>query len=115
MRQIGEFVRAHLAATFENHPHVADIRGRGPFIGLELVADREANEPFEPSARIAGRIKGLGMEEGLVCHPSARSVDGVRGDHVLLAPSFIISEDEVVEAVARLTRAIDRAISAGTS
>lgn len=81
------------------HAHVGDIRGRGLFIGLEFVANRETKEPFAPELNVAGRLKAAAFENGLICYPAGGTADGIRGDHVLLAPPFIISESEVEQLV----------------
>ncbi len=81
------------------HPHVGEIRGRGLFIGLEFVADRETKKPFAADLNVAGRLKAAAFENGLICYPSGGTADGFVGDHVLLAPPFIISESEVEQLV----------------
>lgn len=112
VRARGEYAMNALRARLGQHAHVGDIRGRGLFIGIELVADRETMEPFEPGLDIAARIKKTAFENGLICYPNATSADGERGDHVLLAPPFIISESEIDELVAKLATSIDAAIEA---
>jgi hypothetical protein len=107
---MGERLDDALRAAFGQHPHVGDIRGRGLFRGLELVADRESKEPFAPERGIAGRVKKAAFDAGLICYPMAGTIDGRRGDHVLLAPPFIISEDEIGELVEKLGTAFDLAL-----
>ena len=109
--EMGETLDDALRAAFGQHPHVGDIRGRGLFRGLELVADRESKEPFAPERGIAGRVKKAAFEAGLICYPMAGTIDGRRGDHVLLAPPFIISEDEIGELVEKLGTAFDVALA----
>ena len=109
--EMGERLDDALRAAFGQHPHVGDIRGRGLFRGLELVADRESKEPFAPERGIAARVKKTAFEAGLICYPMAGTIDGRRGDHVLLAPPFIISEDEIGELVEKLGTAFDVALS----
>ena len=99
-----------LHERFGNHPHVGDIRGRGLFQGIELVAERTTKEPFDPGLKLHARIKAAAMEGGLICYPGGGTADGVRGDHVLLVPPFIVGEGEVAEIVARLGAAIDAAL-----
>ena len=84
-----------LKERFSQHAHVGDIRGRGLFIGLEFVANRETKQPFAPELNIAGRLKASTFENGLICYPAGGTADGMKGDHVLLAPPFIISQSEV--------------------
>ncbi len=110
VRRRGTALREALVERFGNHHHVGDIRGRGLFIGLELVADRASKEPFDPAAKVNGKIKSRAMAEGLVCYPGGGTADGRRGDHVLLAPPFIIEEAQIDELVDKLGRAIDGAL-----
>lgn len=112
VRDKGETLAAALQAAFGQHPHVGDIRGRGLFRGLELVEDRSTKAPFDPARKIHARIKSAAMEEGLICYPAGGTVDGRRGDHVLLAPPYIITDDEIGELVDRLGRALRRAVAA---
>ncbi|MBL6933693.1 MAG: aspartate aminotransferase family protein [Rhodospirillales bacterium] len=107
----GDFLNKSLIERFGNHHHVGDIRGRGLFRGLELVKDRSTKEPFNPVLKIHARIKALAFADGLVCYPDGGCVDGEKGDHVLLAPPFIISESEIGEVVDKLGRAIDGALA----
>lgn len=108
----GARLEAGLRARLGQHPHVGDIRGRGLFRGIELVADRESKAPFDPARKLHARIKAAAMAEGLMCYPMGGTIDGARGDHVLLAPPFIISDDETEMVVARLATALDRALAA---
>ncbi len=110
VRRQGETLAAALGARFGQHAHVGDIRGRGLFRGLELVADRDGKTPFDPDLKLHARVKAAALEEGLICYPAGGTVDGARGDHVLLAPPYIVTEAEIGEIVDRLGRAIDRAI-----
>jgi adenosylmethionine-8-amino-7-oxononanoate aminotransferase len=106
VRDIGASLMARLQDRFGQHPHVGDIRGRGLFIGLELVADRQSKEPFGPERKLAARIKSAAMAEGLICYPMSGTVDGERGDHILLAPPFIVTEEETGVIVDRLAAAL---------
>ena len=90
------------------HAHVGDIRGRGLFIGLEFVADRETKEPFAPELNVAGRLKAAALENGLICYPSGGTADGLRGDHAMLAPPFIISQSEVEQLAGIFTKSLDQ-------
>jgi adenosylmethionine-8-amino-7-oxononanoate aminotransferase len=110
----GEKLMARLQAALGRHPHVGDIRGRGLFRALELVADRATKAPFDPSRRIAARVRAEGLEAGLLCYPMAGTIDGKHGDHVLLAPPFIIDDGELDQLVERLAQAIERAIAGGS-
>jgi hypothetical protein len=91
-----------LKNQLNTHLNVGDIRGRGLFIGLELVKDRDTKKPFDPSLRIAANIKRLAFEAGLICYPMSGTRDGKWGDHILLAPPFIINEKQVMELVEKV-------------
>jgi adenosylmethionine-8-amino-7-oxononanoate aminotransferase len=106
----GDKLTAALQAQFGQHPHVGDIRGRGLFQGIELVADRASKAPFDPSRKIAGRIKAAAFEAGMICYPMSGTIDGQTGDHVLLAPPFIISDDQIDELVQKLSGAVETAL-----
>lgn len=111
VRERGKYLMQALHEQLGQHAHVGDIRGRGLFIGVELVADRETKEPFEASLNVSARIKQKTFENGLICYPTGASADGERGDHVLLAPPFIISESEIDELVDKLGRSIDEVLA----
>ncbi|MEM6385326.1 MAG: aspartate aminotransferase family protein [Pseudomonadota bacterium] len=102
----GEALHERLVQRFGQHPHVGDIRGRGLFRGIELVADRESKEPFAPDRSIAAKIKKAAFAGGLICYPMSGTIDGRQGDHVLLAPPFIIEDAELDELVDKLDVAI---------
>jgi adenosylmethionine-8-amino-7-oxononanoate aminotransferase len=106
----GDKLMAALQAQFGQHPNVGDIRGRGLFQGVELVADRETKAPFDPSRKIAAKVKMAAFEAGMICYPMSGTIDGQSGDHVLLAPPFIISDDQIDELVQKLAGAIDRSL-----
>ncbi len=109
----GEKLRERLAGAFGAHRHVGDIRGRGLFWAIELVRDRATKEPFDPKLRFAARIKQEAMGLGLLCYPMGGTIDGARGDHVLLAPPFIVTDEELDLLIERLVEAVDRAVAAG--
>jgi adenosylmethionine-8-amino-7-oxononanoate aminotransferase len=111
VRALGAGLEARLRAAFGDHPHVGDIRGRGLFWALELVADRQSKAPFEPALRLHARIKGEALANGLICYPMGGTIDGVRGDHVLLAPPFILEEPQLDELVEKLALAVEAALS----
>jgi adenosylmethionine-8-amino-7-oxononanoate aminotransferase len=109
--QKGAFLMEQLRQTFRDHPLVGDIRGRGLFIALELVRDRATKEPFDPALRLHARIKKEAMARGLLVYPSGGTLDGTRGDHVLIAPPYIIDEAQMREIAAVLAPAIDAAVA----
>jgi adenosylmethionine-8-amino-7-oxononanoate aminotransferase len=106
--QLDALLRERLGA----HPNVGHIRGRGLFRGIELVADRAARQPLAPEAKAYARIKAEALRRGLLCYPSGGTIDGQRGDHVLLAPPFTITPAEVEELVDKLVRSIDAVLPA---
>ncbi len=110
VRRRGAELRAALDAQFGQHPHVGDIRGLGLFQALELVTDRQTKAPFERAANVAETIKAAALEDGLVCYPAAGGADGLRGDHVLLAPPYIVNGAQIAEIVDRLAGAMTRAL-----
>jgi adenosylmethionine-8-amino-7-oxononanoate aminotransferase len=105
----GELER-QLLERLGNHHHVGDIRGRGLFRGVEMVADRVTKQPFDPSLKLNARIKQEAMARGLMVYPMGGTIDGRLGDHVLLAPPFIVDSKDVGRIVERLGAAIDAAI-----
>ncbi|GHE03068.1 hypothetical protein U879_19090 [Defluviimonas sp. 20V17] len=107
VRAMGTVLHDRLTAQFGNHPNVGDIRGRGLFRAIELVADRGTKAPFDPTLKLNARIKKAAMAEGLMVYPMGGTIDGARGDHVLLAPPFIVTEDQVGTIVDRLARAVE--------
>lgn len=106
----GDKLMTALQARFGQHPHVGDIRGRGLFQGIELVADRDSKTPFDPARKIAAKIKTAAFEAGMICYPMSGTIDGQTGDHVLLAPPFIISDAQIDELVEKLSGAIETAL-----
>ena len=107
----GEGLRQRLVAAFGAHRQVGDIRGRGLFQAIELVADRATKAPFDPALKLHARIKALAMAEGLMVYPMGGTIDGRQGDHVLLAPPFIVDDDALDQIVQRLRRALDAALA----
>jgi len=103
----GEYLMEKLQALYE-YPIVGDIRGKGLMIGIEFVKDQKTKEPFETSVNVKGKITDNTLEEGLVVYPGGGSVDGVRGDHILLAPPINITREEVDLLYDRLERAIKK-------
>ena len=111
VRQRGTQLMAALGERLGDHPHVGDIRGRGLFIGIELVLDRAGKTPFDPAKKLHARVKARAFANGLLCYPMGGTIDGLNGDHVLLAPPFIVSEAEVQAIVERLAKSIDEALA----
>ncbi|MEM9239441.1 MAG: aspartate aminotransferase family protein [Pseudomonadota bacterium] len=108
---VGEDLKGALTQAFGQHPHVGDIRGRGLFLGLELVQDRDSKSPFDPAKGLAGKIKKIALENGLICYPMSGTRDGRNGDHVLLAPPFIIEEAHMGELIEKLSTSVEGALA----
>lgn len=106
----GARLRELLSERFADHPHVGDIRGRGLFWALEFVADRHSKTPFDPARRVHARIKRQALENGLLCYPMGGTVDGVQGDHVLIAPPYIVDDAHLTELVEKLAASIDQVL-----
>ncbi len=111
-REMGARLENSLFERLGQHPHVGDIRGRGLFIGVELVADRETRVPFDPAQRIHRKVEHLAFENGLVCYPMGGTIDGKTGDHVLLAPPFIITDGQIDELTDKFGSAVNMATAA---
>ena len=109
---LGEALQTALYDRFGNHPHVGNIRGRGLFQAIELVQDRATKAPFDPALGLNARIKREAFTRELLVYPMGGTIDGRLGDHVLLAPPFITTKEQIGEIVARLGRAVDAAIEA---
>jgi adenosylmethionine-8-amino-7-oxononanoate aminotransferase len=107
----GEALDAALRAQFGQHAHVGDIRGRGLFRAIELVEDRATKRSFDPARKLHVRVKKAAMDEGLIVYPAGGTVNGRDGDHVLIAPPFIIEDAQIDELVGKLGRAVERALA----
>jgi adenosylmethionine-8-amino-7-oxononanoate aminotransferase len=110
VRSMGAHLARRLGERFGNHHHVGDIRGRGLFQAIELVVDRGSKEPFDPALKLHARIKQAAMANGLMVYPMGGTIDGRRGDHVLIAPPFIVTERDVDTIVERLGDSVDNAL-----
>ena len=112
INSLGDGLHGRLEARFGNHHHVGDIRGRGLFRAIELVQDRGSKAPFAPELGLDVRIKAEAMARGLICYPGAGTADGERGNHVLVAPPFIVGAEELDRIVELLGDAVDAAVAA---
>ena len=107
VKRQGAGLTQRLQAAFAGHPHVGEIRGRGLFQAVELVLDPVSKAPFPAAKKVHVRLKAEAMTRGLCCYPSGGAVDGMSGDHVMLAPPFIVSDSELDMIVERLKGAVD--------
>lgn len=112
VRRQGGLLAKRLQERFGNHPFVGNVRGRGLFQAIEIVADRGTKKPFDPQRKLHAQIKREAMTRGLMVYPMGGTADGARGDHVLLAPPFIIDSDAIDMVVERLGDAVDAAVGA---
>jgi len=110
VKAMGSLLEERLKARFGNHHHVGDIRGRGLFQAIELVEDRASKRPFDPSRKVNAAIKKEAMARGLMVYPMGGTIDGVTGDHVLLAPPFIVNREDIDRIVDRLGEAVEAAV-----
>jgi adenosylmethionine-8-amino-7-oxononanoate aminotransferase len=110
VRSRGEYLRTALRERLGGHPHVGDIRGRGLFMGVELVKDRTNKTPFDPSLKLHAKIKSQAKANGLMIYPMGGTIDGQLGDHILLAPPFIVTENQIDEIADLLARSIEQAV-----
>ncbi|MCA8422455.1 aspartate aminotransferase family protein [Burkholderia seminalis] len=107
----GEQLRASLREHYGTHPHVGDVRGRGLFVGVELVRDRDTKATFDPALRLHAAVKREAMQRGLMVYPMGGTIDGVHGDHILVAPPFISTAPQIDTIVERLSGAIGAALA----
>ena len=106
----GEKLMQALKDQFDEHPHIGDIRGRGLFLGMEFVRDRESKATFDPGLAINKQFKRAAFEAGLICYPMGGTIDGKRGDHVLLAPPFIIDDHHIDEILSKLDTTVRKVL-----
>ena len=110
VQPMGELLGRELRRAFAEHPHIGDIRGRGLLWALELVRQRDLKQPFDPRERVHARVKQEALNQGLLCYPMGGTIDGVRGDHVLLAPPYTIEPEQLEELREKLAAALQRAL-----
>ncbi|PXX40483.1 MULTISPECIES: aspartate aminotransferase family protein [Burkholderia] len=108
----GEQLRASLRKYYGAHPHIGDVRGRGLFVGVELVRDRDSKATFDPALKLHAVVKREAMQRGLMVYPMGGTIDGVHGDHILIAPPFICTAQQIDTIVERLSGAIAAALAA---
>jgi adenosylmethionine-8-amino-7-oxononanoate aminotransferase len=102
----GRQIRAGLRDALGNHPNVGDIRGRGLFIGVEFVLDRETKEAFDPALKMHNEVQKAAMDNGLLCYGMGGTIDGRRGDHVLIAPPYNLDGAQQQELVEKFSIAV---------
>jgi adenosylmethionine-8-amino-7-oxononanoate aminotransferase len=102
----GKAIKKQLRKSFASHPHVGDVRGRGMFIGVEFVSNRETREPFDPASKVHNKVQLEAMGMGLLCYGMGGTIDGRRGDHILLAPPYNLDDAEQQELVETFVAAV---------
>ena len=107
VRKKGKYLQKNLEITLSQNEYIGDIRGRGLFRAIELVKNRATKEPFPKKLDVAGKIKKKALDLGLICYPTQGTVDGIVGDHILIAPPFIINEKEMNEISQKLKSTIE--------
>ncbi len=112
VKQDGAYLMDSLRGAIGSRPYVGDIRGRGFFIGIELVEDRPAKEPYDPSLQLYAKIRDQAFANGLICYPAGGNVDGIKGDQVILAPPYNASRAELDEIVDKLQKSLTQVIAA---
>ncbi|MDJ0709433.1 MAG: aspartate aminotransferase family protein [Woeseiaceae bacterium] len=110
VRGRGVSLLSQLRDAFSDHPNVGDVRGRGLFIGVEFVADRKTKAPLDPAGKSHNRVQKAAMRRGLMVYGMGGTVDGRAGDHILLAPPYIIDENHELELVEKLSAAVADAL-----
>ena len=106
VRRDGETLKSMLRSALGNRDYIGDIRGRGFFIGVEIVRDRYAKEPYTPDLKLHQRIRDTAFENGLICYPMGGNIDGIRGDVVIISPPYIATEAELGEIVDKLATSL---------
>ena len=114
--QMGKLLERELHEALEGRKYVGDVRGRGLFWGIEFVQDRETKRSFEPKVEFGYRVQRRAFDLGVAIYPGAATVDGVRGDHVLIAPPYTVTEVDlkhIVQVVREAYDAVERCIDQG--
>lgn len=111
VRGMGRLLEERLTERLGNHRNVGDIRGRGLFWAVEFVQDRGSKAVFDPALKLNDRVKQAAFERGLACYPMGGTIDGRQGDHVILAPPYIVNAAQIDAIVSRFGDAVDAAVA----
>ena len=111
VRAMGALLEQRLVERLGNQAHVGEIRGRGLFWAVELVRDRATKQVFDPALKLNERVKREAFTRGLACYPMGGTIDGRQGDHVILAPPYIVTPEQVEMIVERFGDAVDAALA----
>lgn len=107
VKVMSDYLFSGMRERFAEHAYIGDIRGRGLFMGIELVSDRETKQPFAAETALNIKVKQAAFERGLMCYPMAGTIDGRNGHHVLIAPPFILQQAQADELMDKFTLALD--------
>jgi adenosylmethionine-8-amino-7-oxononanoate aminotransferase len=111
VQAMGALLERRLTERLGNHRHVGDIRGRGLFWAVEFVTDRATRAVFDPALQLHERVKMAAYDRGLACYPMGGTIDGRQGNHVILAPPYIVTAAQVETIVERFGDAVDAALA----
>ncbi|MEA3196785.1 MAG: hypothetical protein QOF32_837 [Gammaproteobacteria bacterium] len=111
VRTVGAEFQETIRRSLSTFDQVGDVRGRGFFIGIELVRDRRTRLPFSPERALSFDIAARAFADGLICYPCAGNVDGTAGDTLIIAPPYNASDGELEEIVTKFARAVDGALA----
>ena len=102
----GAYLGDQLQEVIGRLPCVGDVRGLGMMWAVEFVADRQTKAPFPPERRFAQRVCDLAFDRGVLFYPGSGCADGIAGDHLMVAPPFVIAEAEIDQVVTLLEQAV---------
>jgi adenosylmethionine-8-amino-7-oxononanoate aminotransferase len=111
VRTVGATFQETIRRSLSRFDEVGDVRGRGFFIGIELVRDRQTRLPFSPDRALSLDVGARAFADGLICYPCSGNVDGTAGDTIIIAPPYNASDGELEEIVTKFARAVDAALS----
>jgi len=110
VKNMGDLLQQKFRERIGDHTNVGDIRGRGLFVGVELVKNKKTKETLNPSLKINAKIKAKAMKNGLMCYAMGGTVDGVNGDHIMFAPPFIVNEEHIQELVDKFEKTLNEVL-----
>ena len=111
VRAMGALLERRLRERLERHEHVGDIRGRGLFFAVEFLEDRDSKRPFDPNRQLHERVRAHALKAGISIYPGGGTIDGKRGDHVIVAPPYISRPHHIEMIAERLEVAINQALA----
>ena len=110
VRTRGAQLQADIRAALARHAAVGEVRGRGYFIGIELVRDRASKQPFPAERGLSNAINRNAFEDGLIIFPCAGNAGDGLGDAVIIAPPYNATDAELAELIDKLARAVARSL-----